>query len=252
MSRSAVGSLANTVSQAFASADLTTGTLRGSSFGGLTADISFPPLILASSTSILTDTITLHGAGTSVLVDMTMDVDGFFTLIGNIGASSATASASFTLGGDGANLSLTRAFNSGIGLDVLNGSVGGSAGTFLDKTLNSAQAHLVYEALLPLNTPLNLESFLTTTVSPFGPTIGADFSNTAQLALALPDGYTFTSASGHFLSPAVSPVPEPDTLALLLAGMATIGAVSRRRLGLSGRARAPALRGAAPAPTASA
>jgi len=59
----------------------------------------------------------------------------------------------------------------------------------------------------------------------------ADFGNTSKLYLRLPDGVTFTSTSGQFLSNAqpIFAVPEPQTYALLLAGLAVIGAVTRRR-----------------------
>ena len=54
----------------------------------------------------------------------------------------------------------------------------------------------------------------------------ADFSNTAFLSLDLPDGLTFTSASGALLS---DPVPEPDTLLLMALGLLSLFAASRRR-----------------------
>lgn len=51
------------------------------------------------------------------------------------------------------------------------------------------------------------------------PGITLDFSNTAALALALPQGFTFTSESGVFLSQQASPVPEPGTWMLLGTGL---------------------------------
>ena len=49
-----------------------------------------------------------------------------------------------------------------------------------------------------------------------------DLSHTAALALALPQGFTFTSDSGVFLSqvpPETAPVPEPGTWMLLGTGL---------------------------------
>jgi len=56
-----------------------------------------------------------------------------------------------------------------------------------------------------------------------------DFGHTALLSLDLPPGVTYTSSSGLFLT-AVAPVPEPDTMWLLLAGLIPMAArLSRTR-----------------------
>ena len=56
----------------------------------------------------------------------------------------------------------------------------------------------------------------------------ADFSNTAAFAFtSIPADMTYTSASGSFL---VSTVPEPTTIAYLLAGFLLLVSVARRRL----------------------
>lgn len=57
-----------------------------------------------------------------------------------------------------------------------------------------------------------------------------DLINTARISLVLPQGVSFTSGSGDFLT-AVGGVPEPGTWALLVAGFGMVGAVSRRRQG---------------------
>lgn len=70
----------------------------------------------------------------------------------------------------------------------------------------------------------------------------ANYGNTAFFTLSLPTGVSFTSASGTLLSDpygggdtpgggtgGVSPVPEPATWAMLLAGFAATGAMLRRR-----------------------
>jgi hypothetical protein len=63
----------------------------------------------------------------------------------------------------------------------------------------------------------------------------ADFSHTASVALVLPDGVTFTSDSGVFLTAVQSPnsVPEPSIWAMLLIGCGGIGATLRRRTTLT-------------------
>ena len=53
-----------------------------------------------------------------------------------------------------------------------------------------------------------------------------DLGNTAYLKVVLPEGVTMTSSSGVFLS---QPVPEPETCAMLLAGLGLVGLMSRRR-----------------------
>ncbi len=54
----------------------------------------------------------------------------------------------------------------------------------------------------------------------------ADYSNTMAFNWVLPEGATFTSMSGQFMTAAV---PEPSTGVLLLAGGALLAAMARRR-----------------------
>ncbi len=116
------------------------------------------------------------------------------------GLTSLFTFAAFTLGSgtSSASLNLNRYYNTYAGQDDLDGSVTGSAGTFLDKTLDSATAHLVYLAEVPLNVGLTFNSLLQTYVVPGAPGLAgtADSSNTARLSLQLPDGYSYTSVSG--------------------------------------------------------
>ncbi len=56
------------------------------------------------------------------------------------------------------------------------------------------------------------------------------FGNTARVGLHVPNGVSFTSDSGVFLTGAspVAPVPEPETWALMVAGLAVVGRTVRR------------------------
>lgn len=55
-----------------------------------------------------------------------------------------------------------------------------------------------------------------------------DFSHTGTLSLTLPEGVTYTSRSGSFLSQ-VATVPEPSTLALLGISLAGLGFGRRKK-----------------------
>lgn len=53
-----------------------------------------------------------------------------------------------------------------------------------------------------------------------------DLGHTAYLKVVLPAGVTMASSSGVFLT---QPIPEPETWAMLLAGLGVLGVASRRR-----------------------
>jgi len=61
------------------------------------------------------------------------------------------------------------------------------------------------------------------------PNVAVDFGNTALLRLQLPDGVTFRSDSGAFLSAVTTPVPEPEVLALLSIGLMLLTLRTRGR-----------------------
>ena len=56
----------------------------------------------------------------------------------------------------------------------------------------------------------------------------ANFGRTAQLGFVLPEGFSFTSSSGTFMTETTSPVPEPQTGLLWAAGLVLCGLRLRR------------------------
>ncbi len=57
-----------------------------------------------------------------------------------------------------------------------------------------------------------------------------DYGHTGTFAFGnLPNGLSFTSESGTFLSGAPGPVPEPTVWAMMIAGLSLMGAMMRRR-----------------------
>jgi PEP-CTERM motif len=62
-------------------------------------------------------------------------------------------------------------------------------------------------------------------------TSGLDISNTFKITgITLPTGYSYNSDAQGFLSEfSLAPVPEPETYALMLAGLGILGAVIRRK-----------------------
>ena len=78
---------------------------------------------------------------------------------------------------------------------------------------------------LPLDQPFQLSYSLRTDV---GESSFLDFLHTARIRFVLPPGLTVTSLGGYD-SAAITPVPEPETWLLMLAGLAVLGRLARRR-----------------------
>jgi hypothetical protein len=57
-----------------------------------------------------------------------------------------------------------------------------------------------------------------------------NFGHTAQLGIEMPDGWTFTSSSGVFMSQLPASVPEPAALLMWLAGFGLAGVLGGRRI----------------------
>jgi hypothetical protein len=81
--------------------------------------------------------------------------------------------------------------------------------------------------LLEPNSTIGLMMYLT--VATQGDAF-ADFTHTASVTLGLPDGMTFTSGSGVFLTEVpTTAVPEAGSIAMLTAGLCALGWIRRRR-----------------------
>lgn len=72
--------------------------------------------------------------------------------------------------------------------------------------------------------------------APAGSSALVDAASTFSVSLVLPEGVTFSSPVPlSWVTAAVTPVPEPETWALMLAGLTGLGFVSRRRRQSAGR-----------------
>lgn len=129
------------------------------------------------------------------------------------------------------------------------GTVGGSSTVY--ETLSAYSANCGFGTNCVVGTSTSRTGSLAFQVFPGAPTsfnIGLngfasignsfDFGNTAKFYLRVPVGVTYTSSSGSFLTAAapITPVPEPTTPALLLAGVVVLGFVVRQRKAAARRA----------------
>jgi hypothetical protein len=79
-------------------------------------------------------------------------------------------------------------------------------------------------------TPLPSESGFFASPVPFFSQAFASFVNTASQVATIDGGFTITQGGGAY-NFAAAPIPEPQTYALMLAGLAAMGFVVRRRSG---------------------
>ena len=101
-----------------------------------------------------------------------------------------------------------------------------SSGSFTQFGFNPAPADRVVTlrlSSLDFGTPLTGVNYSTTLTGPVNLTFGSDFAQFSFFDQAIPNN---TYLSAQFLTAAV---PEPETYALMLAGLTAIGAIVRRR-----------------------
>ena len=95
--------------------------------------------------------------------------------------------------------------------------------------INATAVDAVFTELIPItsaNQLVNIQASLTLSSAEGGT---SDFSHTAAFGITLPPGYSFTSASGVFLTQPLAAVPEPQTWLLLAVGLMLLGAGARQR-----------------------
>lgn len=221
--------------QNFGSANLATGALKVSASAEAIAPYYFDTCNACPQvTAVLHDTLTFHGPGSTVLVTMPLHLDGSFAMSGVTGLAQSDIGAVLNLGGlQAAQIVLDRLYvppgnHLYAPADYLHGTVSGKPGSFVTTTLNTATGTAILSGAFSTNVPYALSFNLSLSYSMLEPgtVAAADFSHTALVSVSLPAGYSYTSASGAFLT---SAVPEPATLPLWAAGLALWGAAWRRR-----------------------
>ena len=217
-----------------ASADLGTGELRAKAFAE--KKDGFEILVGAAARATATDTLTVVdplGGVSPVPVSFQMAVDGdlilpdngggagraFANVTARLGASNDSESAQVqrqrTYDATGAVLTDTQ-FDNGDWDNAV------PVGTHFDLPL------LILDAMITPGTPFDFTSELFVSVgNETGVTGGetADFGNTARITVVLPQGYSLESQSGFFLA---GPIPEPQTWALFVVGLAGLAYTVRR------------------------
>ena len=196
-------------------ANLSTGVLRSSAV----ATNSFPGTPYAASVvSTAIDTVRFSGGvGQTAFLDYSFD-----GTLGYTSPSMATFGQMLVyIGGSFANIMLS----------ANPGNCGGGS-IFADCTVATSvnkQGSIPFViTALDVNLGLNLGASLQA-YSQFGN--AALFSNTGRLYLRVPDGVTYTSTSGAFLTtalPILPAIPEPSSYALMTGGMGLVFLAIRR------------------------
>lgn len=153
---------------------------------------------------------------------ITDPVTGYFTVSIDIGPTVPTTGA-FDGSNTGINLSISD--RTGTNNHNVNTSLG-------DVIPDSIVAPFTVDSSNPF---FNFSLSVIALVSAVGVAGVTDLSNTLAADVTLPEGYTFASHSGVFLTEAVNPVPIPAALPLLLTALGGLGFVGWRQKRKAGR-----------------
>lgn len=175
------------------------------------------------ATATLFDTITFHGTGPTADVTLAWHVLGSFNAL--IDGSSLSTRAQISLDSQVSAMAMVWSVPQRVGIFPLPFSHVRPRIDVHSDLPGDLQATMSADYTVPTGVALPLSGLLFTEVRPQGTEHAiSNFAHTATLAIGLPPGVTFSSASGLLLA-----VPEPPAAALALAGLLVVGATLARR-----------------------
>lgn len=215
---------------ASATADLAGGVVRGVT--GSSANVPYqrvgPVSARVVTTSAMQDYVTFATGASGADVSVTAHLDGSFAL-GDPNYAGVNNSLVFNFGGS---------FSYYFGGNTNAGSDFGYASPLLDayssySFSNETPSGFDFTGILHVTDGERVKMFMGLYLD--CSYANCDFGNTARIGLSVPEGTTYTSDSGVFLTAAVPPgtvaaVPEPQTWMLMAAGLMAV-------LGVGGRIR---------------
>ena len=231
---SAIGSsgAGSALGEAVATADLAGGVLRASASGVSTT--GYVPIGPASArvltTSFMRDYLTFAVAGGgSADITVTAHLDGSYALHDPVYGQGSQAMGLSIGGAAFSELGFVNATASGYGHNGASGYVppyGWESYSFS----NQSAAGFDFTGVLRVSDLERTAVGLGLDLDCWGATCG--FEHTGSIGIVLPDNVSYSSDSGVFLTAGVvtAPVPEPETWALMAAGLAIVGKLTRRRL----------------------